>query len=70
MFSLIGDIVPWRAEVTGKVILRFFLWGSSSFQLPGYFSGYFIGVCVLCSMDDCEHPVLYLPGTGLGHLLS
>ena len=36
----------------------------SPFQLPGYFSGSFIGNRVLRSMDDCEHPLLYLPGTG------
>ena len=40
------------------------LWGSSTLQLPGYFSGSFIGALVLCPMDGCEHPLLYLPGTG------
>ena len=41
----------------------FLLWGFSPLQLPGYFSGSFIGDPVLCPMDDCEHPLLYLPGT-------
>ena len=42
----------------------FLLWGFSPLQLPGYFSGPFIGDLVLCLMDDCEHLLLYLPGTG------
>ena len=42
----------------------FLLWGSSPLQLPGYFYGSFIGDLVLCPMDDCEHPLLCLPGTG------
>ena len=42
----------------------FLLWGFSPLQLPGYFSGSFIGDLVLHPMDDCEHPLLYLPGTG------
>ena len=37
-----------------------FLWGFSL----GYFSGSFIGDPMLYPMDDCEHPLLYLPGTG------
>ena len=41
----------------------FLLWGFSPLQLPGYFSGSFIGDLVLCPMDNCEHPLLYLPGT-------
>jgi hypothetical protein len=41
-----------------------FLWGSSPLELPGYFSGSFIGDPVLHPMDDCEHPLQYLPGTG------
>ena len=38
--------------------------GFSPLQLPGYFSGSFIGDVVLYPMDDCEHPLLYLPNTG------
>ena len=37
---------------------------SMGLQLPGYFSGSFIGDLVLRPMDDSEHPLLYLPGTG------
>ena len=42
----------------------FLLWGFRPLQLSGYFSGSFIGDLVLCPMDDCEHPLLYLPDTG------
>ena len=42
----------------------FLLWGFSPLQLPGYFSGSFIGDLVLHPIDYCEHPLLYLPGTG------
>ena len=42
----------------------FLLWGLSSLQLPGYFSGSFIGDLVLHPMADCEHPLLHLLGTG------
>ena len=41
----------------------FLLWGFSTLQLPGYLSGSFIGDLVLHSKDDCEHTLLYLPGT-------
>jgi hypothetical protein len=41
----------------------FLLWGFSPLQLPEYFSGSFIGDLVLHPMDDCEHPLPYLPGT-------
>jgi hypothetical protein len=44
----------------------FLLWDCKYLQLPGYFSGFFIVELVLCAMDDCEHPLLYLPGTGKG----
>ena len=42
----------------------FLLWVFSPLQFPGYFSGSFIGDLVLRPMDDYEHPLLYLPGTG------
>jgi hypothetical protein len=35
-----------------------------SLELPGYFSGSFIGDLVLHPMDNCEHALLYLLGTG------
>ena len=41
----------------------FLLWGFSPLQLPGYFSGSVIEDLVHHPMDDCEHPLLYLPGT-------
>ena len=42
----------------------FLLWGFRPLQLSGYFSGSFIGDLVLRPMDDCEHPLLYLPVNG------
>ena len=42
----------------------FLLWGFSPLQLPVYYSGSFTGDLVFHTMDDCEHPLLYLPGTG------
>ena len=42
----------------------FLLWAFRPVQLPGYFSGSFIGDLVFLPVDDCEHPLLYLPGTG------
>jgi hypothetical protein len=64
VFSLIGGIVPRSFGGTGEFILMFPLWSFSPLQLPGYFSSSFIGDLVLSLMDDCEHPLLYLPGTG------
>ena len=38
--------------------------GLQSPSFPWDFSGSFIGDLVLRSLDDCEHPLLYLLGTG------
>jgi hypothetical protein len=35
------------------------------FSSLGTFSSSFIGDPVLCPIDDCEHPLLYFPGTGI-----
>ena len=64
MFSLIGGLVPGSSGGTGYFILLFLLRGFSPLMLSGYFSGSFIGYLVLRPMDDYEHPLLYLPGTG------
>jgi hypothetical protein len=45
-------------------MLMFILWGFSPLLFPGYFSGSFMGDLVLHPIDDCEHPLLYLPATG------
>jgi hypothetical protein len=37
---------------------------ANPFSSLGTFSSSFIGDPVLCRMDDCEHPLLYLLGTG------
>jgi hypothetical protein len=38
---------------------------ADSFSSLGAFSSLSIGGPVLHSIDDCEHPLLYLPGTGI-----
>jgi hypothetical protein len=40
------------------------LWGTNPFSSLGTFSSSFIGDPVLNPIDDCEHPLLYLSGTG------
>ena len=42
----------------------FLLWGFRPLQLPGYFLWLLHCDPVIISMDDCEHPLLYLSGTG------
>jgi hypothetical protein len=37
---------------------------ANPFSSLGPFSSFFIEDPMLCPMDDCEHPLLYLPGTG------
>jgi hypothetical protein len=44
----------------------FLLWGFRPLHLLGELSSSFIGDLVLCPMDNCEHPLLYLPGTDKG----
>ena len=38
------------------------------FSSQGTFSSSFIGAPVFHPIDDCEHPLLYLPGTGIASL--
>jgi hypothetical protein len=35
------------------------------FSSLGAFSSFYIGGPVFYLIDDCEHPLLYLPGTGI-----
>jgi hypothetical protein len=58
--------VPRSSGSTGYFILMFLLWGFRPLQLLGYFLSSFIGDFVLCPMDNCEHPLPYLPGSGTG----
>ena len=44
--------------------MLFLLWSCKPFNSLGPFSSSFIGDPVLSPMDDCEHPLLYLSGTG------
>ena len=62
MFSFIGGIGP-RSSGGGYWLVHINV-NPMGLQLPGYFSGSFIGDLVLHSMDDCEYPLLYLPDTG------
>ena len=50
------------------VILLCLLWGCKPFSSLGPFSSSFSGDPVLSPVDDCEHPLLYLPGTGDSHV--
>jgi hypothetical protein len=38
---------------------------ADSFSSLGTFSSFFIGDAVFHPIDDCEHPLLYLPGAGI-----
>jgi hypothetical protein len=46
-------------------ILLFILWVADTFSYLGSFSSSFIRGTVLHPIDDCEHPLVYLPGTGI-----
>jgi hypothetical protein len=65
VFSLIGGIVPRSSGGYWLVHIDVPPMGASvPFSSLGTFSGFFIGDLVLHPMDDCEHPLLYLPGNG------
>ena len=49
---------------TDQFILLFYLQACRPLQLLGMFSSSYIGGPVFHPIDDCEHPLLYLPGTG------
>jgi hypothetical protein len=61
---MVGGLVPGSSGDTGWFILLFLLWAANPFSSLGPFSGSSIGDPVLSPMDDCEHPLLYLSGTG------
>jgi hypothetical protein len=62
--SLIGGIVQGALELLVSSYWCSSYGASDLFSSLGTFSGSFIGDFVLRPMDDCEHPLLYLPGTG------
>ena len=65
VFSLICGLVPGSSEVTGYFILLVLLQDCKPLHLLGYFLQLLHkGPCALHPMDDCEHPLLYSPGTG------
>jgi hypothetical protein len=57
--SFIGDLVLHPMDDTDVLLM-----GLQSPSAP-WLSGSFIGDLVLHPMDDSEHPLLYLPGTGI-----
>ena len=52
-------------EVTGSSYCCSFYRVVDPFSFLGTFSSSFIGSPVFHPIDDCEHPLLYLPGTGI-----
>jgi len=53
-------------ELWGVVVRSYWCssYGANPISSLGTFSSSFIGDLVFCPMDDCEHPLVYLPGTG------
>ena len=49
------------------MLVHVFFFSSKGAAIPlsflGTYSSFIIGDLVLCAMDVCEHPLLYLPGT-------
>ena len=65
MYSLVGGLVPGSSG--GGVLVGSYCssYGvANSFSSLGTFSSSFIGDPVLHPMDGCEHPLLYLSGSG------
>jgi hypothetical protein len=64
-YFLIGGLVPRSSGGYWLVHIDVPPMGlQTPFSSLGPFSSSFIGNLVLCPMDDCEHPLLYFPGTG------
>jgi hypothetical protein len=59
VFSLIDGLVQ---GALGALVSSYR--AADPFSSFGTFSSSFIGDPVLHPIDDCEHPLLYLPGTG------
>jgi hypothetical protein len=54
----------WEVCGSGWWILLLFLWVANPFNSFNYFSNSSIGDSMLSSIVGCEHPPLYLPGSG------
>jgi hypothetical protein len=65
VFSLVGGLVPGSSAGTGWFILLFLHGATNPFGSFGTFSSSFIGDPLLHPMNSCEHPFLYLAGTGI-----
>jgi len=65
VFSLVGDLVPGSSRGYWLVHVIVAPMGlQTPFISLGTFSSSLIGDPVLCPVDNCEHPLLYLSGTG------
>jgi hypothetical protein len=65
VFSLIGGFNSKELWGYWLICIDVLPMGASyPFSSLGTFSSSFIGDLVLCPIDDCEHPLLYLPSTG------
>jgi hypothetical protein len=58
------QLETWALGGAGYFILLFHLQSCRPLQLLGTFSSSSIGGPVFHTIDDCEHPLLYLSGTG------
>ena len=65
VYSLVGSLVPGALGFLVGSYCCFSSYGATNpFSSLGTFSSSFIGDPVLRPMDGCEHPLLYLSGTG------
>jgi hypothetical protein len=64
--SLVGGLVPgsWGGGVLASLYCCSSYRATNPFRSLGPFSSSFIGDSMLNPMDGCEHPLLYLSGTG------
>ena len=64
MYPLVGGLVPGSSGVLVSSYCCSSYGAANPFSSLGTFSSSFIGDPVLRPMDGCEHPLLYLSGTG------
>ena len=63
VYSMVDDLVPGSSWGPGWLVLLFFLWGCKPLHLLQSFNSS-TGDPMLSPMDGCEHPPLYLSGSG------
>jgi hypothetical protein len=68
MNGQLRNSLPLETQFWG-ILVSSYCWSSYTvadpFRSLGVFSSSFFRVPVLHPIDDCEHPLLYLPGTGI-----